>query len=159
MRRERVLTVLALAGLLLQGCKGHEFEPPDREKQVERADSLYSPAIFDTVSWDSAELRARDGNVVYATTCRRCHGTLGRGDTEYARERDLDVPSLVRADWEFDTVDRVRRQIFAGHAEGMPTFGVARLTPREIDAVAYYVFEVLRPDARESPESEPGGGP
>jgi mono/diheme cytochrome c family protein len=55
-------------------------------------------------------------------------------------------PSLVREDWPFESVPAVRRQIFIGHPAGMPTWGVAGITPREIDAIAYYILEVLRPE-------------
>lgn len=155
----RPLVLLAGAVLLLVGCEGHEFHPPDREAQVSEADSIYSSALFDTVAWDSAAARARQGNAVYAATCRRCHGTLGRGETEYARQQEVEVPSLVRADWEYRTVDQVRRRIFTGHSEGMPTFGIARLEPREIDAVSYYILEVLRPDAAAAGDGGTPGGP
>ena len=35
---------------------------------------------------------------------------------------------------------------FVGHENGMPTYGVAGLTPREIDGAAYYVLAQLRPE-------------
>jgi hypothetical protein len=31
----------------------------------------------------------------------------------------------------------------------MPTWGISRLTPREIDAVAFYLLEQLRPEMAE----------
>jgi mono/diheme cytochrome c family protein len=40
----------------------------------------------------------------------------------------------------------VRRRIFTGHPAGMPTWGVAGIPAREIDAVAAYILEQLRPD-------------
>lgn len=143
---------LAAVVVLTSACEKHEFEPPDREGRVASADSLYSAVLFDTVQWESAEVRRRQGNAVYAGDCRRCHGTLGRGDTDYAREQGLDVPSLVGEDFAYETVDEVRRRIFVGHAEGMPNFGVGGLTPREIDAVATYVLQVLRPEAAAGPK-------
>ena len=85
--------------------------------------------------------RARRGNEVFASKCRNCHGTVGEGATEYARERDLDVPSLVTADWPFaESMDSVRHRIFVGHELGMPTWGVAGISPREIDGAAFYVL-------------------
>jgi hypothetical protein len=72
---------------------------------------------------------------------------LGDGGTDYARQRNLDVPSLVEPDWEFrDDLEGTRRRVFVGHADGMPIWGVAGISPREIDAVSYYVLEVLRPE-------------
>jgi hypothetical protein len=50
--------------------------------------------------------------------------------------------------------DSVRHLIFIGHAHGMPTWGVAGLTDREVDAVAFYLTEVLRPEVL----GEGGGG-
>jgi mono/diheme cytochrome c family protein len=147
-RRRRGIPALAL--LLVVGaaaCEKHEFEPPDRDAQVEEASRRYSQALFDTVTWASDSARAFEGNALYAASCRRCHGTLGRGDTELAAERGLEVPSLVEPDWPYAvSVDTVRHRIFAGHPEGMPTFGVARLSPREIDGVAWYILEELRPE-------------
>lgn len=149
MRRSKGLGPgLAALGILLVGaCTEHEFHPPDRNAQVAQADSAFSMAAFDSVTWSTDSVRALDGNVVYSTYCRNCHGPLGGGDTEYARSRDLDVPSLVREDWRFaDSRDSVLHRIFVGHAAGMPTWGVAGITPREMDAVTYYVTEVLRPE-------------
>lgn len=131
----------------LAGCEKHEFEPPDREQRVASADSLFSPAAFDSVTWPSDSIRGLEGNLVYSAKCRQCHGSLGGGGTEYALERDLDVPSLVEPDWGYaDDAEGLRRMIFHGHAEGMPTWGVAGISPREIDAAAYYITQVLRPD-------------
>jgi hypothetical protein len=43
-------------------------------------------------------------------------------------------------------MDSVRHRIFVGHAAGMPTWGVAGISPREIDGAAYYLLERLRPE-------------
>jgi mono/diheme cytochrome c family protein len=141
--------ILVLGGVVLLGaCKGHEFEPPSREAQVAQADSLYSPALFDSISWPSDSARTFEGNNVFATYCRKCHGSAGEGGvTPYARGRGLEVPSLVRPDWEAGSdVEAVRRRIFDGHQAGMPTWGVAGISPREIDAVAHYIVDDLRPE-------------
>ena len=87
-----------------------------------------------------------DGNAVYAAECRRCHGTLGSGETEYARERDLDVPSLVEAGWDLAELDTLRRVISIGHEIGMPVYGDGDLSPREIDGVVAYLLFDLRPE-------------
>ena len=135
--------------VLLAACQKHEFEPPDREAQVAQADSLYSAALFDTIAWPSDSARAFDGNNVYAAECRKCHGSVGEGGTEYAAERGLAVPSLTRADWPYgDDVDAVRQRVFSGHPAGMPTWGVAGISPREIDAVSWYIVHSLRPEIR-----------
>ena len=139
--------VLAGAVLLLSACTEHHFEPPDREAQVAEASLQFNMALFDSIDWDSEEVQARDGNVVYASYCRNCHGPLGQGGTEYAIGQGLDVPSLVEPDWRYaESRESVLRRIYTGHADGMPTWGVAGITPREIDAVTFYLLNVLRPE-------------
>jgi mono/diheme cytochrome c family protein len=113
---------------------------------VSQADSLFTVETFDTIGWTSDAERAQAGNNVFAAKCRSCHGYLGEGDTDYSREHGIEVPSLVRPDWPYQNVASVRRIIFIGHPEGMPTWGVAGITPREIDAVAHYLVDVLRPE-------------
>lgn len=145
-------TLAAAAGIALAmtaaACEKHEYERPDRATQVAEADSLLTPETFDTVTWASPGDRAFEGNNTYAAHCRSCHGPMGAGDTEYARQQGVDVPSLVRDDFPYDDVAAVRHRIFTGHPAGMPTWGVAGITPREIDAAAYYIVEVLRPEVR-----------
>jgi len=139
----RFLPVLCV----LAACEGHAFHPPDREAQVAAAESAYARLVFDTIDWASDGARMAGGNEVFAANCRVCHGTLGEGATEYAAQRDLDPPSLVRPDWPAgDSIEYVRQRVYTGHAGGMPTFGVARLSVREIDAVAHYIVAGLRPE-------------
>lgn len=129
----------------LSACDSDGYDAPDRAERVAEADSLYSSAAFDTVDWTSESVRIQAGNLVYADECRRCHGPLGRGDGDHARSLDLDVPSLVDPEWEYgDDLEPIRRRIFTGHPEGMPTWGIAGLTPRQIDAAAFYIVRQLR---------------
>jgi mono/diheme cytochrome c family protein len=139
-RWRRCLLVAVALPLVAAACEKHEYERPSREAQVLQADSVLTAATFDTVAWSSDSLRAASGNNVFAAQCRSCHGYLGEGGTEYARQRQLDPPSLVRQDWPYNDVEAVRHRIFIGHPAGMPTWGVAGITPREIDAVAYYIL-------------------
>ena len=44
------------------------------------------------------------------------------------------------------SIDSVRHRVFVGHVAGMPQWGVAGIANREIDAVAFYVLERLRPE-------------
>jgi len=142
-----ILFGLLMTTLASGGCAEHEFEPPDREAQVEAASSTFSVARYDSISWESNDQRALEGNVVWSSQCRNCHGPLGGGETPYATERGLAVPSLVEADWRYATRrDSVLYRIHSGHAEGMPTWSVAGISPREIDAVTWYLMEVLRPE-------------
>jgi mono/diheme cytochrome c family protein len=136
-------------GLMLlaaTGCK-HEIEPPDREARVRDAEARFESERFDTLNWESDDARALAGNEVFAAKCRTCHGTLGAGGTEYATGRGLEVPSLIEPGWVLsDSLDAVRRRVFVGHASGMPTWGVAGISARDIDAVAFYLLESLRPE-------------
>lgn len=143
--RRGVLLLVGATLLVTAACEKQEFEPPDRVERVARADSVFDPALFDTVAWSGNEERLEAGNGLYTTECRQCHGTVGEGGTAYARSRNMDPPSLIRADWPAgDSVDAVRRRVFTGHQAGMPTFGVGDLSPRQIDAVAYYITSGLR---------------
>lgn len=148
MRNATPPLTLALALSALAGC-GHDFEPPDRGERVREAAAVYAPGLFDSLTWASDSVRALEGNGVYAQKCRRCHGPLGRGQTTYAAERHLDVPSLVEADWPLATMDSLHKHVFIGHEEGMAGFGIAGITPREIDSSAYYILNVLRPEVLE----------
>lgn len=159
--RRFALTCVACAGVAAvgAGCADQEFEPPDREARVEAAAARYTAAAFDSIAWPADSVRALEGNVVFSSECRQCHGPLGEGGTEYAEERDLEVPSLVEAEWEYaGDLEGTRRRIFTGHPDGMPTWGVGRLEPREIDAVAFYLLERLRPEVLGSGEGEGGVG-
>jgi len=137
----------AMAFVLAIGACGHHFEPPVESDRVAEAEALYSAEIFDSLTWGSDYDRALAGNGVYVDKCRKCHGPLGDGATEYAQGRGLDVPSLVALDWNFSGgLESVRRQVFTGHEGGMPAFGTSGLSPREIDGAAYYVVAQLRPE-------------
>lgn len=144
-------TVLALAVTAATACSDHEFHPPSDEERAIEAESHYSTALFDSIDWASPSERIRAGNLVFADECRRCHGPLGRGEAAYADEHDLDVPSLVEPDWTYmGQFDSVRHQIFVGHGFEMPSWGVGRLSPRQIDAAAAYLLLQLRPEVIET---------
>lgn len=142
MRPSRFFAVFAL---FATAC-AQEFEPPEKGARNEEASLVYRVSLFDTVGWVDDSARATEGNRVYAEKCRRCHGPLGAGGTAYAAERGLAVPSLLVPEWALADMDSVRRKIFVGHEEGMPVFGIAGITSREIDASAFYVLHQLRPD-------------
>lgn len=156
MRTQLRWTAVVPVAVVIAACGGDQkYEPPDREQRVAEASAAFDPGVFDTLSWTGDSARVVAGNRLYAAECRQCHGYLGSGDTEYARERGLDVPSLVEPDWRLaDSVSAVRRSIYEGHTAGMPSWGVGRLTPRQIDAVAFYVLEQLRPKVIRSKESD-----
>jgi mono/diheme cytochrome c family protein len=143
----RAAAVALACATLVAACEKHEFQPPDREAQVQEAAAQLTPETFDTVTWATSDERAFEGNNAYAAHCRSCHGPVGEGGTEYAQQRGVDVPSLVRPDWPYEDVAGLRTTIYTGHPGGMPTWGVAGISPREIDAAAYYIQHVLRPEA------------
>ena len=145
MRRRDLVLLGVLVGVV--GCGGHDFEPPDPEARIVSAEERLTPLLFDSLSWDDDDERMFEGNEVYAAKCRRCHGTLGGGGTEYALKRGIEAPSLVEPDWALsDSFGPLRRLVYTGHLGGMPTWGVAGITPRQIDASAYYILFGLRPD-------------
>lgn len=153
------MALLAAASGLAVGCGGEkEFEPPDREQQVAEARREYPAAVFDTLTWPADSVRVHRGNEVFASECRKCHGYDGRGDTEYTRSQGIQAPSLVDSVG-VDTrgIDAVRRRVYAGHAAGMPSFGVYKLEPRQVDAAAAYVVRVLREES--APDSVAGDVP
>jgi mono/diheme cytochrome c family protein len=135
-----------LAFLLATAACGHHFDPPDRGERVRQAELAYSPTLFDSVTWADGKDRDVLGNEIYAEKCRKCHGPLGMGDTDYGRERGLTIPSLVEPQWPFASMDSLHKTIYVGHEEGMPVYGDGGITPREIDAVASYILNVLRPE-------------
>lgn len=147
--RAPVTTTLVLA-LAVSAC-GHEFEPPDRGERVRQAEAAYAAALFDTIRWAPDQDRDFLGNEIYIDKCRNCHGPMGRGQTPYAMERRLEVPSLVEPTWRLASMDSLHRVIYVGHEEGMPIYGSGGITPREIDAVAAYILNVLRPDVLGAP--------
>lgn len=152
-------SILALAfGLAMAGCDKHEFHPPSEQSREAKADSAYDSALFDSISWSSDSARVTAGNLVFADECRRCHGPLGEGGTPYAEAHDLAVPSLVTRNWPYaGRIDSVRHRIFVGHIGGMPNWGIGALTPRQIDAAAYYVVHQLRTDVLRDSMQVPGG--
>lgn len=139
-----VLLPVGLA-LAVSTC-GHEFEPPDRGERVRAAEASYNAALFDSITWAPEQDRDFLGNEVYIDKCRNCHGPMGRGQTPYSMERRLEVPSLVEPTWRLASMDSLHHVIYVGHEEGMPIYGSGGITPREIDAVAAYILNVLRPD-------------
>lgn len=144
------VAIVLLTGL---ACGKKEFEPPSNGERVSEAASQFDPAWFDTIDWTDREQMLIDGASVYASSCRDCHATMGEGGTAYAATRRLAVPSLVGAEWEYrDDLPAVRRLIFSGHAEGMPTHGIAGISLREIDAVSRYLLEQLRPEVLGEPD-------
>lgn len=149
-----------LALLIGLGCGGEPASEagPDAagaeaEADVAEAESLYAAAVFDTVRWNRSVTRSERGRVVYYYSCTKCHGTEGAGNGPLARRQEIALPSLVDPDWTYDgDIDAIRRRVFVGHPAGMPSWGLTEISPRDMDAVAYFVDQRL-------PEEGVGGGP
>jgi len=139
--------LIALVCVFACACGKKEFEPPSERARLDEAGAQFDPTWFDTIQWADRERMLVEGAAVYAATCRDCHGMLGKGGTAYAATRRLAVPSLVEPEWPYENdLPGVRRLTFGGHSGGMPTHGISGITAREIDAVARYLLEQLRPE-------------
>ena len=110
------------------------------------AESMYDPAVFDSISWESNQAALDRGEVVWAISCMKCHGVVGAGDAgAVVRGDTLRPPSFLAEGWRFaEDQEGLRRQVFTGTAEGMPHWGFYGLKYRDIDAVATYIREDLR---------------
>jgi mono/diheme cytochrome c family protein len=110
------------------------------------AESMYDPAVFDTIGWDTPEAALDRGEVVWAVSCMKCHGLTGAGEGgAVVRGDTIRPPSFLADDWRFaDDQEGLRRQVFTGTAEGMPHWGFYGLKYRDIDAVATYIRGELR---------------
>ncbi len=110
------------------------------------AESMYSLAAFDTISWASPDSAISRGSTVWNYSCLKCHGREGAGDGGAVQRGDtIRPPSFLTDDWRFaDDHEGLRRQVFTGTAEGMPHWGFYGLKLRDIDAVAHFIREDLR---------------
>ena len=152
----RIVVAAGIAAAIASGCEKHEFLPATREERLAETDSAFAAMRFDTIVWTGDEQRLQEGNEVFAASCRRCHGPLGEGDGEFAAAEGLTVPSLVRPEWRYaGAADSVRRRVFYGHYPAMRTWGIAGLTPRDIDAVSAYIVSGLRPEVLGPPGQKP----
>ncbi|MBI4541270.1 MAG: cytochrome c [Gemmatimonadetes bacterium] len=133
--------------LVLAACSGAERPSATATQAVDSAalaEDEFSPAAFDTVNWKGQEERVERGRVVWQFSCSKCHGLQGKGDGEAAAALGVKPPSLVAPDWRLaNDVPGLRHQIFVGTGTGMPNWGLHGLKPRDIDAVAAFIVNVL----------------
>jgi len=109
------------------------------------AEAGYDPSVFDTLTWVSPERRAEYGPTVYISSCARCHGAQGLGDSEFIMKGDtLRPPSFREPTWRMaGDIDAIRRAIFVGTLEGMPHWGLEGLSAGAVDAVSAYIVDRL----------------
>ncbi len=123
-----------------------------RADSVAMAEELFDPAVFDTLTWESDEARLQRGGLVWRSSCEKCHGGRGAGDGAGAEQFEIQVPTFLTDDWAYaGDLDGIRKRIFVGHASGMPNWGLHGLKYRDVDAVAGYVNQVVRPASPASP--------
>lgn len=145
----RLRTGFSLLLFALSAC-----DVPERDAAVvTSADTVaaalatYDPAAFDTIRWESDSIALARGSDVFKWACAECHGQGGAGDGSFVNEQGdtLRPPSFLRPTWRFaGDHDGLRRQVFAGNAQGMPHWGLVKMLPRDIDAVTLYILKELR---------------
>ncbi len=144
----RQLALVLLAAGAVAACQKAKSEgaQPNAADTVAVAEAAFNPAVFDTVKWASDSLRLARGADVFKWGCAECHGPQGHGDggKVTAKGDTLHPPDFHLAAWHLaaDT-DAVRRKVYTGNTRGMPHWGLRRMEPRDIDAVAAYVLTVL----------------
>ncbi len=149
MRCGFALALTSFTILTVAACGESEAELDAQRAQasadsVALAEGMYDDAVFDTIAWESDEARRDRGDVVYRSSCVKCHGTNGGGNGEIAMQFELAVPSFMDPEWRYagDT-EALRRAVFVGHEGSMPNWGLHGLRYKDIDAVAAYISEAM----------------
>lgn len=144
--------IIALAWLGACGGERPAEEPvvqgPTRADSVQMAAENFDPAGLDTIQWKTPQEAIERGGLVFRISCAKCHGDGGRGNGNFVFQGDtLRPPSFLASDWRFanDPVG-LRETIFTGNVLGMPYWGLVGLKYRDLDAVARYITEFLRPN-------------
>lgn len=146
-----------LAAVLVLGACADGGDQPAVSADQAQADSVvfaaeqFDASVFDTITWDADTAAVARGRVVWAFSCRKCHGTTGMGDAGFVLRGDtLRPPSFIEPDWSLaGDPAAIHLQIFTGNTEGMPHWGLVPLPYRDIDAVTQFILE----DMRAGPES------
>ncbi len=141
----RRLALILLATSAAVACQKANSVPaqPNAADTVAVAAAEFNPSVFDTVKWASDSVRLARGADVFKWGCAECHGPQGYGDGKHVTEKGdtLRPPNFHLASWHLaaDT-EGVRRKVYMGNTRGMPHWGLRRMEPRDIDAVAAYVL-------------------
>ncbi|HUH12851.1 MAG TPA: c-type cytochrome [Longimicrobiales bacterium] len=148
MRLTLPLTALLVLGLAACGSDADEAasNPILTEgSDMAAAESHYDSSAFDTIAWaDQADAVAR-GEEMWRYACVECHGPAGEGDGGFVEDGDtLRPPSFRVEGWRYaDDKQALLHQIYVGTDREMPHWGLRRMHPRDMDAVATYILEEL----------------
>ncbi len=155
--RRVIPTVLALAWLA--AC-GKEAPPPVEEANdtghadsVAMAAAAFDPTVLDTITWNSPDEALTRGGLVFRVSCNKCHGVTGNGDGDLVADgKSAKPPSFLTVDWKYaDDPIGLRKLIFSGSANDMPYWGLVGLKYRDLDGVAAYITNYLRPTFADQP--------
>jgi hypothetical protein len=90
--------------VLLAACGGSgQDEAAVRPDSVAMALEQYSPALFDTIQWPADSAQVNRGGVVWAFSCRKCHGDAGKGDANMVMGTDTIRPPDFTTQWRLGT--------------------------------------------------------
>lgn len=150
--RRVIPAVMALAWLA--ACS-KEAPPPAQQQasgpghadSVAMAAGAFDSTAFDTVSWRTPDEKLSRGGLVFRVSCNKCHGVTGNGDGDLVAEgKSTKPPSFIAPDWKYATDPMgLRKLIFSGSAQSMPYWGLVGMKYRDLDAVAAYITDYLRP--------------
>ncbi|MEX0890995.1 MAG: c-type cytochrome [Gemmatimonadota bacterium] len=148
-RSAAVMLVLVVAASACDGQPDPAADPdaPTAADTLVMAYESFSPEAFDTVGWPSDSAALERGAFVYRAGCSTCHGVDGRGDAGHVTPAGdtLHPPDFHRADFALgDDLQALRQKVYAGNVQGMPHWGLRRMDPRDIDAVARWVAHLAR---------------
>jgi len=82
-----------VSSIAIVAC-GPAPEPPAEAQGPTRADTVvmamqaFDESVFDTVTWESDEVRSERGRLVYNISCSKCHGRHGAGDANFVMQGD-----------------------------------------------------------------------
>ncbi len=145
MRRLALILLATSAAVACQKAKSAPAQP-NAADTVAAAAAEFNPVMFDTVKWASDSVRLARGADVFKWGCAECHGAQGHGDGGKVTEQGdtLRPPDFHQASWHLagDSV-AVWRKVYMGNTKGMPHWGLRRMEPRDINAVAAYVLTAL----------------
>ncbi|NJD18630.1 MAG: hypothetical protein FIA95_05015 [Gemmatimonadetes bacterium] len=163
--RRVIPAFLALAWLA--ACAKEAPPPAEEAANTGHADSVamaaqqFDATVFDTVAWNTPDERLSRGGLVFRVSCNKCHGVMGNGDGDLVADgKSAKPPSFLAADWKYaqDPIG-LRKLIFSGSAQSMPYWGLVGMKYRDLDAVAFYITDYLRPTFIEQAGTPPGAAP